>query len=168
MQVTEQRFANLIGGYGFETYEQGAFDMFKDSFGRLVHDAVGGGQAQAGGRVSMPGDYFGLTEPGTSSSAGTNADMAHVTDSFVRPALPATFEVSVQKGGSSEDWFDMFLKDIKQGGGVAGLRMKKEHKVAAKKYIADMISKMFKEVRKVAKKTKHLNLTQLKRALKKI
>ena len=166
MPVTPKQFQNLIGGYGFESFEEDALDVFNKQLGSLLNITP-----QKGGRVSMPADYFGYpTKAWTQSDAGTNPSMSTPTDTIVRPELPSTFKVGGGEEQSLEKLFQVALKDFKQTGGdnsAKKKRMSKEEKAGRAHYFKNAIEKLFKEVRKVATKTKILKAVQLKRAFKK-
>lgn len=162
MPVNSKQFQKLIGGYGFESFEDDALDVFNKNVGSLLTTPT-----QGGGRVSMPADYFGYpTKAWTASDAGTNPSMATPTDAIARPELPSTFQVGGEEQ-SMEKLFQSALKDFKQTGGGKTKRMSKEDKVERAHYFKTAIEKLFKEVRKVATKAKILKAVQLKRAFKK-
>ena len=161
MSISSKQFSNLIGGYGFETYEPEALELFNSEMNSIV------GKSMVGGRVSMPGDYFGSPDPNTTSANnGSNEMMASVTDVLARPSLEQTFP---KVGGSANDSkiFDVALKKYRMEGGGPS-KLKSEKKEQSKIIFKDIIDKIFKEVRKIASKTKLLKVNQLKRALKKI
>jgi hypothetical protein len=162
--MDEKQFKNLIGGFGFESYEPAALETFNESLNQMMVKTM------KGGRVSFPADYFGTpTKAWTDSPDGSNPSMSAVTDDVIRPELTSTFKV----GGSTflDDVtgkvFDKVLKQHKLGGG-APKKMKKEEKEEKKNQFKVLVDNLFKEVRKVAKKTKVLKVFQMKRASKKI
>jgi hypothetical protein len=165
MSITKEQFSKLVGGYGFETFEDGALDIFNNSAKDLVEQSLG--VSQTGGRVSMPSEYFGVElNHYTSNSSGTNPAMNLPNDALVRPELAESFP---HVGGSSQitdTIFEKVLKDVRQSGG-GNKRVKKEHKQQAKHIFRRSIDRVFNEVRKVASKTKLLKAFQMQRALKK-
>jgi hypothetical protein len=165
MAVTKEQFSKLIGGFGFEQFEETALSEFNGSVGKLVKNSVG----QSGGRVSMPSEYFGLNQNFyTNNPAGTNPSMAHSTDTIVRPSLPETFP---HVGGSgdplSDTVFEKSLKAYRQSGGGKKIILKKAEKVQARHFFKAAIEKLFTDIRKVAKKTKLLKGGQVQRAFNK-
>jgi hypothetical protein len=163
MPVTPKQFQNLIGGYGFESYEEEALDIFNQQLGSLLNIST-----QKGGRVSMPADYFGYpTKAWTQTDAGTNPSMSTPTDTIVRPELPSTFQVGGEEQ-SLDKLFQVALKDFKQSGGGKTKRMSKEEKISKAHYFKHVIKKIFADIRKVATKAKKLKAVQIKRAFKKI
>jgi hypothetical protein len=171
MPLSTKQFTNLIGGHGFEGFEQDALDVFNQNIGSLVKGGSTLPSPQQGGRVSMPADYFGTpTKAWTATMEGTNPSMATPTDTVVRPELASTFQLGGGIDGAKI--FNEALKDFKLSGGASSSsskkRMSKEEKEAKKHYFRNAIEKLFAEVRKVATKTKILKAVQLKRAFKKI
>ena len=171
--ITQEQFASLVGGYGFDSFEDSAFSAFKSSLGGLVERSIGEGAVQAGGRVSMPGEYFGSPASAhTADASGTNPSMAEVTDAIARPGLPETFPGGGPSGLDAVDSvYESALKwyrGVQQSGGGKRLRMKQEHKVYSRTAFRGLVNKVFGEVRKVAKKTRLLKGGQMERALHKL
>lgn len=163
MTITNDQFKKLIGGFGFETFEPSALSEFSDSLSKIVHKSMG----QTGGRVSMPGEYFGYMQNGyTSDPSGTNQAMSGVD--VARYPLPETFPHSGGSGDIHVDkLFEQALKQYRQSGG-GKFKLKKEQKTQAKHMFKNILEIVFKEVRKVAKKTKALSGAQMKRVMKKM
>ena len=168
--LTQDQFANLVGGWGFEKFDDGAAQEFKSALMPMLESSIGQ-SAQFGGRVSMPGEYFGMHVPAstyTSSPQGTNPSMALVTNTTARPALPQTFPLVGGAADAEMDRvFDKLLKQYRQQAG-GKLRLKKAQKDSARGVFKGLVSKVFENIRKIAKKTKVLNVLQMKKALKKL
>lgn len=172
--ITPQQFSQLIGGFGFDAFDETAYQQFNDAVGGFVETSIAGAQAHSGGRVSMPGEFFGSAASAhTSDPAGTNPNMAHVTDAIVRPALPQTFSLAGGADGpldTLDSIYDSTLKWLRstvQAGGGKRIRMKPDHKQRARSMFRGIVERVFTEVRKVAKTTRHLKGTQMGRVLKK-
>jgi hypothetical protein len=170
MSISKEQFKQLIGGYGFEQFDETALEQFGDTLAPMLAKSVDAVKSLKGGRVSMPGEYFAHpTNFYTTNASGTNESMAHATQDYIRPSLPETFPT--QAGGNAKDSldsvFEKALKEYRQTGGK-GLKLKKEQKQEAKTIFKGIVEWIFKEVRKVATKTKTLKGTQMKRAVKKI
>lgn len=165
-ELTQEQFTKLVGGYGFEKFEDGAASEFKNALLPMLHSSVG----QAGGRVTMPGEYFGMDVKSsvyTSNPSGTHPSMALVTDSVARPDLPQTFPLSGGAESTMDEMFETLLKQYRlQTGGK--LRLKKEQKEGAKNMFRGLVNNLFENIRKVAKKTKLLKTQQMSKALKKM
>lgn len=164
--ITKEQFANLVGGFGFEKFEPGAETEFKNALLPMMKSSVG----QAGGRVSMPGEYFGTeisSSTYTSNPQGTHASMALVTDTISRPDLPQTFPHSGGADAAMDDIFEKVLKQYrKQHGGK--LRLRKEQKEHAKNMFRTLVNNVFLTIRKAAKKTKVLKENYINKAVKKL
>jgi hypothetical protein len=164
MSITKEQFTQLIGGFGFETFDETALPELNGTLGKMVEKSVG----QTGGRVSMPSEYFGVAQNFyTSNPAGTNPSMGHPTNSIARPSLPETFPHVGGSNPNSDAIFDKLLKTYRQTGGGKKLRLKKEQKVQSKHIFQRLIEKLFADIRKVAKKTKLLKGAQVQKASKK-
>jgi hypothetical protein len=164
--VSKEQFSKLIGGYGFETFEEGALSEFEAGLPNMITKSLG----QSGGRVSMPGEYFGT---GTTHYANSpnGPILSQVTDTVARPELTQTFPVP-HYGGSSvneviDELYEKSLKSFRQSGGGNKLRLKKEQKDTSKHFFRVMIENIFENIRKVAKKTNLLKANQVKRVMKK-
>lgn len=169
--ITQQQFENIVGGYGFEKFEQGALTEFQSAIMPIMKKSLG----QTGGRVTMPAEYFGsYPNVYTSNPNGTHHSMATPTDVLARPELPQTFphpHPNSQWGGANDSidgLFESALKEVRQSGGAEKkLRLRKDQKEHAKNIFRVLVDNIFQEVRKVAKKTKLLKATQVKRATRK-
>jgi len=159
MPINEKQFKTLIGGYGFESFEPEALELFNNELDTIMHKSM------SGGRVSFVGDYFANPSNNfTTSSDGANHSMSVVTDTMARPSLEQTFKV----GGFHDDKvFESALKHFRLGGGAPS-KLSKVKKDETKNIFKGLVEKVFSEVRKVASKTKLLKATQVKRAVKKI
>lgn len=174
--LTREQFANLIGGYGFERFEEGAVQEFQAAVAPLVGTSVGGAQSGGGqteGATGMPPEFYGVDVPArvyTSNPHGSNPSMAHVTDTIARPALEQTFPVPHAGGASRAAMDEVFEKLLKQYRVQTGgkLRLKKAQKEEAKNIFRGFVDMLFKNIRKVAKKTNLLKAMQVKKAAKKL
>lgn len=169
MPVTEEQFSKIVGGHGFEAFDESALSSFNKSLHDIISKSIS--SVQMGGRVSMPGEYFGSSPNHyTATTDGSHPSMSSLTDVLARPALEQSFP---HVGGSDtllDSVFEKALKDFRQqqvGGGIK-MRVKKAHKEQSKIIFRSVIDRLLQEVRKVAKKTKLLKGGQIDRALKKL
>lgn len=169
MPVTEQQFAHIVGGHGFETFEDSALSSFNKSLHDIIAKSIS--SVQMGGRVSMPGEYFGASPNHyTSNSAGSHQSMSSATDVLARPMLEQSFpHVGGAESALLDSVFEKALKDFRQQvGGGRRMRFMKAKKDESKIIFRNIVDKLMTEVRKVAKKTKVLKGGQMQRALNKL
>lgn len=168
--ITENQFSKLVGGYGFDTFEGGAFEQFENSISSLVQQSLSQVPAQAGGRVAMPSEYFGVDQNTyTTNTNGSNPSYSQVTDVLARGGLEQTFP-HVGGGATIDGVFESALKAFRKQFGQSGgapKKLKKEQKDRAKSIFRGAVDKLFLEIRAVAKKTNKLTEAQMKRVLKK-
>lgn len=98
---------------------------------------------QSGGRVSMPGEYFGM-EPLLERGTPTGTVMDVVTDAWARPSLESTFRVGagLQDGGGSGSGTDalkrrLFEKQLRE--------YRERHTSQRLRLAADRKAHMFRE-----------------------
>jgi hypothetical protein len=162
--INDKEFKSLIGGYGFEGYEPSVLPQFASSLTNILQKSM----EQSGGRVSLPSVFFGNHHAGYASSPnGPVQDI--VTDTVAQPGLSQTFP---HRGGShdaSDTIFEKAFKSFRQNQSLSGgaKRVKKEKKETTKFAFKAALDNMFKDIRRVAKKTKVLTEKQIKRVTKK-
>lgn len=198
MSVSQAAFSKLIGGYGFDAYEDEALDAFNEVAHEIVDKSVqyggnGGMDArvamapgmfndkQLGGRVAMPPAYFGLTGGRVAMPGeyfGLSASPSTSSSAGTNPSMSQVTDSIVRPslpetfhvGGTGVDLEKMFdsVFTALRRQSGGGKRITKDVRARAKVAFATLVNGIFVEVRKVATKAKTLTMKQLKRALKKI
>lgn len=159
-----------IATHGFLTFEDDVIPSALSSSTAWMKKHVK--QNQSGGRIAMPGEYFAL--PSQNLTNNTNNNLTHLTDNYIRPAIPETFSgaapLPLSCGGSmmnDDVIFTNVLKQYRASHDSKGMRLSAQQKTGMKMLYNRALDSTLAHVRKTAPKTTHLKAKAFKAALDK-
>lgn len=141
--VTENKIKYGLKQFGFKTFDPEVIELLNKAFKNYIKNTVaksGGKGSQAGGRVIMPMEYYGVqTSEYVENPAHSDTS---VSDTWVRPPLEMNLI-----GGAAK--FALSLKSVESA--LEEYDMYKKNKVA--KHLQSKIEGIFSEVIKKSSKT---------------
>lgn len=145
--ITQNKIKNGLKPFGFKTFDSEVIELLNKAFKNYIKNTVAkhvkhGGEAQAGGRVIMPMEYYG-TQTSEYVENPVHSDTS-VSDTWVRP--PLEMNLVGMAGGAAK--FALSLKSVESA--LEEHDLYKKNKVA--KHLQSKIENVFSEVIKKASK----------------
>jgi len=144
--ITENKIKYGLKQFGFKTFDIEVIELLNKAFKNYIKNTVaksGGKESQAGGRVIMPMEYYGVqTSEYVENPAHSDTS---VSDTWVRP--PLEMNLAGMVGGAAK--FSLSLKSVESA--LEEYNIYKKNKVA--KHLQSKIEGVFSEIIKKTSKT---------------